>query len=62
MEKHWNFYDGFGDCVWSTPYHTGDTTLSMLRWWDVWMTDEEYRPDVSTVLLEDFDATNEEEK
>lgn len=60
MEKYWNFYDEFGDCVWSTPFHTGDTPLSMQRWWDVWMREEEYVPEISEVLLEEFNGTGAE--
>lgn len=56
MEKFWNFYDWFGVCVWSQPYMNGDTVSSMRQWWDEFIRDEEYQPEVTAIELEDYNG------
>lgn len=56
----WNFYDTMGECHWTEEAHEGDTLTSMMHWWDWFMHEEEYSPEISEILLEDFNGTGVE--
>ena len=57
---YWNFYDTMGECHWTEEAHDGDTLDDLREWWERFMHEEEYSPEISEILLEDFNGTGVE--
>lgn len=55
-EWHWNLFDVQGSCVYSIPFNEGDTVRDIQDWWDDFIKDEEYKPEVSGISLMEYNA------
>lgn len=56
----WNFYDTMGECHWTEKAHDGDTLDDLREWWDRFMHEKGYSPEIGEIRLEDFNGTGVE--
>lgn len=52
--KVWSFRDILGSEVWCTRWDETDTPEGMMDYWHDFIKDEEYQPEVTTIVLEEI--------